>query len=89
MERAIVSLRESEEKFRTLAETAAMAIFIHQGGNFLYANRAAEVIGGYTVDEYLTMHFMSLVHPDFVEMVKRRASERLTGNSDSAYSVRV
>ena len=24
-------------------------IFIHQGGNFLYANRAAEVIGGYTM----------------------------------------
>lgn len=82
VEKAIKSLRESEEKFRTLAETAAMAIFIHQGGNFLYANRAAEVIGGYTVDEYLAMHFMSLVHPDYVDLVKTRAQERLQGDSD-------
>jgi len=81
-ERAVASLRESEEKFRTLAETAAMAIFIHQGGNFLYANRAGEVIGGYTVDEYLTMNFMSLVHPDYLELVKSRARERLAGSGE-------
>lgn len=69
----------SESKFRTLADTAAIAIFIHQGGNFLYANRTAETIGGYTIDEYLTMNFMSLVHPDYVEMIKTRAQERLAG----------
>jgi PAS domain S-box-containing protein len=69
----------SEAKFCTLADTAAIAIFIHQGGNFLYANRAAEMIGGYTIDEYLTMNFMSLTHPDYVEMIKSRARERLTG----------
>ncbi len=73
------SFLASEAKFRTLADTAAIAIFIHQGGNFLYANRAAEQIGGYTVDEYLTMNFLSLVHPDYLEMVKRRAGERLDG----------
>ncbi len=71
------SMRESEAKFQTLAETAEVAIFIHQGGNFLYANRAAEAIGGYTVDEYLSMDFMSLVHPDFIDLVRTRASERL------------
>ncbi len=80
--KAIKSLRESEEKFRTLAETAAVGIFIHQGGKFLYANRAAEIIGGYTVDEYLTMDFLSLVHPDYLELVKTRARERLGGKSD-------
>ena len=75
------SMRESESKFQTLAETAAMGIFMHQGGNFLYANRAAEVIGGYSVAEYLKMDFMSLVHPDFVDMVRTRARERLSGSS--------
>lgn len=75
------SMRESESKFQTLAETAAMGIFMHQGGNFLYANRAAEVIGGYSVSEYLKMDFLSLVHPDFADLVKRRARERLSGNS--------
>ncbi len=74
------SMRESESKFRTLAETAAISIFIHQGGNFLYANPASEIIGGYTVEEYQTMNFMSLVHPEFVELVKSRARERLSGS---------
>lgn len=73
------SMRESEAKFRTLAETAATAIFIHQGGNFLYANRAAEIIGGYTVDEYLKMNFLSLAHPDHIDMIQKRARERLVG----------
>jgi len=74
------SFHESEEKFHTLANTAAMAIFIHQGGNFLYANRAAELIGGYSIAEYLTMNFMSLVHPDYIDQVKTRARERLGGS---------
>jgi len=75
------SYQESEEKFRTLADTAAVAIFIHQGGNFLYANRTAEQICGYAPHEYLTMNFMSLTHPDYVEMIKARAQERLAGNA--------
>jgi PAS domain S-box-containing protein len=75
-------MQESEAKFRTLAETAATAIFMHQGGNFLYANHGAEVIGGYAVDEYLTMNFMSLVHPDYIGLVKTRSRERMDGGSD-------
>ncbi len=79
VEKAVKSLRESEEKFRTLAETAAMAIFIHQGGNLLYANRAGEIIGGYTVDEYLRMNFLNIVHSDYIDLVRTRARERLDG----------
>jgi PAS domain S-box-containing protein len=76
------SIRESEAKFRTLAETAATAIFIHRGGNFLYANKASEVIGGYSVAEYLNMNFIDLVHPDFTDLVLSRYRERMAGASD-------
>jgi PAS domain S-box-containing protein len=75
--RSKASFLESESKFRTLADTASIAIFIHQGGKFLYANHAAEIIGGYTVDEYLTMDFLSLAHPDYLDTVKTRAGERV------------
>lgn len=75
------SFQESEAKFRTLADTAAVAIFIHQGGNFLYVNRTAELICGYAPHEYLTMNFLSLAHPDYVDMIKARARERLAGNA--------
>ncbi len=73
------SFLESESKFRTLADTASIAIFIHQGGKFLYANHAAEIIGGYTVEEYLAMDFLSLAHPDYLDTIKTRARERLRG----------
>ncbi len=75
------SFQESEAKFRTLADTAAVAIFIHQGGNFLYVNRNAELVGGYAPHEYLSMNFLSLAHPDYVDMIKARARERLAGNA--------
>jgi PAS domain-containing protein len=79
VEKATLSHRESEERFRTLAETAAIAIFIHQGGNFLYANPTAEIIGGYTVAEYLNMHYLGLVHPDYRGLITERSKERLGG----------
>jgi PAS domain S-box-containing protein len=75
------SFQESEAKFRTLADTAAAAIFIHQGGNFLYANRTAELICGYAPHEYLAMNFLSIAHPDYVDMIKARAHERLAGHA--------
>ncbi|HEX9135850.1 MAG TPA: PAS domain S-box protein, partial [Nitrospirota bacterium] len=77
--RSKASFLESESKFRTLADTASIAIFIHQGGKFLYTNHAAEIIGGYTVDEYLSMDFLSLAHPDYLDTIKARARERLGG----------
>ena len=44
--RAADALRESEARFRTLAETAPCAIFIYQGDGFRYANPAAASITG-------------------------------------------
>jgi len=73
------SLEESEGKFRALAETIPAAIFIHQGGRLLYANPAGEEITGYTRDELLTLEFWRLVHPEFREMIRTRAAQRLSG----------
>ena len=72
------SFLESESKFRALADTASIAIFIHQGGKFLYANHAAEIIGGYTIDEYLAMDFLSIAHPDYLDTIQARDRERLS-----------
>ena len=72
------SHQASETKFQTLADTMPAAIFIHQGGKFLYANRNAESITGYTREEFLGMDFWSVVHPEFREMVRERARSRLS-----------
>ncbi|MBI2780013.1 MAG: PAS domain S-box protein [Gammaproteobacteria bacterium] len=69
-------LRESEIKFRTLAESMAAAIFIYRGGTLLYVNRQAETISGYTRTELLAMDFLDVVHPDFRELAKQQAMAR-------------
>jgi PAS domain S-box-containing protein len=83
------SLMESESKFRTLADTASIAIFIHQGGKFLYANHAAEIIGGYTVDEYLTMDLLQLAHPDYLDTIKARSREPRGGQPPIQYEFKI
>jgi len=74
------SMRESEEKFRTLAETAPATIFIHQGGNFLYANPASEHMIGYAREEFLKMDFWGVAHPDDKDMIVQRARAHLSGD---------
>lgn len=53
-ERAETTLRESEERYRTVTETASDGIItIDEGGRILFVNSAAERIFGYTRDEML------------------------------------
>ncbi len=51
LKKAETSLAESEEKFRTLAETFADGIIIFQEKKLVYNNRAASAITGYPVEE--------------------------------------
>jgi PAS domain S-box-containing protein len=70
---------KSEEKFRMLAESSSFAIMMHQGDRFIYANRAAVEISGYTEEELFSMNFWDLVHPDHREMVKQSGYNRQQG----------
>ncbi|MDD5674712.1 MAG: ATP-binding protein, partial [Chitinivibrionales bacterium] len=59
-------LRESEEKFRTLAEKSPNIIFINKNGRVVYVNeRAAEVLG-YPRDHFLSAGFelSSIIAPE-------------------------
>jgi PAS domain S-box-containing protein len=78
---AEASLWESEEKFRTLAETAAVAILVYQGEEYVYANPTAEKITGYSREELLGMKFWDIIHPDDREMVRERWMARQQGEA--------
>ena len=87
---ATATLRESELKFRTLAETTPAAIFIHRGKKLLYMNPAGEAIAGYTNEEFLTMDPFDLIHPDHRRLVMERVQSRLRGDKvPPRYEVKV
>lgn len=74
-------LRDSEIKFRTLAETTAAVIFIYQQSRNCYVNPATMALTGYTEAELLAMGFWEIIHPDFRELVKEHGSARLRGEA--------
>lgn len=68
---AAVSLRESEEKHRTLLEAMPDIVYkIDEEGTFKYINNAVTALG-YTPDELVGRHFSILVHPDDLDNVSR------------------
>jgi diguanylate cyclase (GGDEF)-like protein/PAS domain S-box-containing protein len=71
--RAADRLRESETRFRTLAETAPCAITIDQSGECRYANAVAGALSGYSPRELERMNLVELVHPDDQDLVRERA----------------
>ena len=78
-EHAHAALRESEDRFRTLAEAQASAILIYQGTQCCYANRAAEEITGYTRKELLAMSSWEIIHPDSRDTLIEHGLARLQG----------
>jgi len=64
------AIRESEEKFRSLAETTSSGIFICSRG-IIYANPAIEKITGYSKAELAGRMFNEFIHPAFREAYER------------------
>ncbi|HPZ96932.1 MAG TPA: PAS domain S-box protein [Phycisphaerae bacterium] len=77
--RAEEALRESQERFRIVAENARAAFGIVQGNRFVYANPYLAEISGYTIDEILSMDFVELIRPDQREAVADSARRRQLG----------
>jgi two-component system, cell cycle sensor histidine kinase and response regulator CckA len=78
--RGEANLRESEKKFRILADTAAAAIFIYGDTTFLSVNATSQKMTGYSQEELLRINILDVVHPDHRAMVRQRAAARLRGD---------
>jgi two-component system, sensor histidine kinase and response regulator len=69
-------LKESEEKFRSILENSADAIFItNQKGQYVYTNKAVMVMLGYTNEEMMSKTIVDLSPKDkideYLELFKR------------------
>ena len=65
-------LRDSEEKFRILAEQSPSMIFINYMGKVIYANPRCEEVMCYTREEFYSPNFdfLDLISPEHKELVK-------------------
>jgi two-component system, cell cycle sensor histidine kinase and response regulator CckA len=72
-------LRESEDGFRAVAETASCAIIIHSQDRIEYANQSALRITHYSMEEMIGMNQYELTHPEDRAMVMSRGEARWRG----------
>jgi PAS domain S-box-containing protein len=63
--RAVKALRDSEEKFKNLAENSPNMIFINKDGKVVYANWRCTEVMGYSTEEFYSpgFDFMTLIAP--------------------------
>ncbi|HET7107360.1 MAG TPA: PAS domain S-box protein [Candidatus Acidoferrum sp.] len=88
--RVETALRESETKFRLVAETAPCAIWILQSDRLVYVNRHAEILSGYSREELFSMNAWEIVDPDFRAMGELRYKARLRGeNPEPRYQFKI
>ncbi len=85
------SLRESEEKFRNLAEQSPNMIFINQKGRVVYVNREAEDAMGYKKEEYYSpgFNFLNLIAPESRELVKSAFNKHTNGENIVPYEYKL
>ncbi|HXE91702.1 MAG TPA: PAS domain S-box protein [Terriglobales bacterium] len=73
-------LRDNEQRFRLLADTAPAAIYLQNADGFIYVNPAAEAISGYSRDELLGMGPWDLVGPERAAAMRSLATSRLSAD---------
>ncbi len=79
----IEALKRSEKRFRAIVENSNDLIWIlDRNGCFLYANRRAQEVTGYSLDEWRGKSFVSLLLPEDVEPALKLFQEVLRGKSN-------
>jgi PAS domain S-box-containing protein len=83
-------LRESEDKFRTLAESSPYAIMIYQNDKWVYTNHSGERICEYTAQELLLQNFWEIVAPEFRKQIKQIGMSRQKSKMpDASYEFQI
>lgn len=80
---AEAALRESEERFRQLAQSTFEAIFFHHEGEILTSNKAGQRMFGYSQEEFAGLNIEELAAPDSRRIVREYTSENRKSRFDA------
>ena len=75
------ALKQSEQMYKMLTESALTGVFIHQNDKYVFVNDRFAEMHGYEPEELIGRDPMDLIHPDQKEEVRQRAAKRLQGDS--------
>ena len=77
------ALEESEERFRLLSENSIVGVFIIQNDIWKYVNPYMAQALGYDRDEMIGDTPLTIVHPEYQELVKVNMQKKLDGNTET------
>jgi PAS domain S-box-containing protein len=83
---AVETLKQSEAKYRSLADHSLPGLVVMQDNHIVYANQAYATILGYTIDELTQMsvkEIWSFIHPDDQSRLKQRFKDFRAGKQQS------
>lgn len=84
------ALRESEQRFRVLAESTAAGIAMMKDEKFVYVNKAGEELSGYRRDELIGAPIWMVVHPEDAAWLKKMYARKMRGEeTPSRYEFRI
>jgi len=72
--------RDSEEKFRSIVESANEGIIVFQNALRVYYNPRWLTLTGYSAEEYARLPVLNLAHPDDEEQLNQINTQILTGD---------
>ena len=81
------ALKESEQKFRSLAEQLPNMVFIHSEGRIVFANQACVDKMGYSREEFYGPDFdyLDLIAPEYSELVISKYASHMQGEEVETY----
>ncbi len=79
LKKAEEALRESEERYRQIADNSLTGIFVYKNGRSVYANRRLAEMVGHSPEDILRIPFLETIHPEDRERVRDMAQARLAG----------
>ncbi len=85
------ALRESEEKFRNLAEQSPNIIFIYKKGRIVYINEMCENMLGCKKDELYSpdLDIYTFIAPEYLKLVKTNFKKFLEGETVPPYDLSI
>ena len=85
----VESLRESENRYKSLVENSFSCIYVIQDGCFLFANNNAIKFTGYEPEDIIGKPSDSFVHPDDRGIIREKAKKMISGEDISPYEFRI